>query len=248
MNKLLSIINLLAVFAIIYWNYYTVAVGFNGNDVGSLSDKYGNLFTPASYAFSIWAVIFLGLIAITVFMVKTAWSEKKESTWLLNIGWSLLIANIGNGIWTWAWLSEMTGLSVSIMFIILLSLLYTLHQTIQQPVHRWLVRLPIALYTGWISVAITANIAAHLNQFEWHPLLGEINWTLLMIVTATLINIYVVKWKGINAFGAVGAWALLAISLRHWELIPIIQLTALAGFAAIVLSIIKSLIPKIKSV
>jgi len=179
---------------------------------------------------------------------KTAWSEKKESTWLLNIGWSLLIANIGNGIWTWAWLSEMTGLSVSIMFIILLSLLYTLHQTIQQPVHRWLVRLPIALYTGWISVAITANIAAHLNQFEWHPLLGEINWTLLMIVTATLINIYVVKWKGINAFGAVGAWALLAISLRHWELIPIIQWTALAGFAAIVLSIIKSLIPKIKSV
>ena len=248
MNKLLSIINLLAVFAIIYWNYYTIAVGFNGNDVGSLSDKYGNLFTPASYAFSIWAVIFLGLIAITVFMVKTAWSEKKESTWLLNIGWSLLIANIGNGIWTWAWLSEMTGLSVSIMFIILLSLLYTLHQTIQQPVHRWLVRLPIALYTGWISVAITANIAAHLNQFEWHPLLGEINWTLLMIVTATLINIYVVKWKGINAFGAVGACALLAISLRHWELIPIIQWTALAGFAAIVLSIIKSLIPKIKSV
>ena len=248
MNKLLSIINLLAVFAIIYWNYYTIAVGFNGNDVGSLSDKYGNLFTPASYAFSIWAVIFLGLIAITVFMVKTAWSEKKESTWLLNIGWSLLIANIGNGIWTWAWLSEMTGLSVSIMFIILLSLLYTLHQTIQQPVHRWLVRLPIALYTGWISVAITANIAAHLNQFEWHPLLGEINWTLLMIVTATLINIYVVKWKGVNAFGAVGAWALLAISLKHWELIPIIQWTALAGFAAIVLSIIKSLIPKIKSV
>ena len=102
MNKLLSIINLLAVFAIIYWNYYTIAVGFNGNDVGSLSDKYGNLFTPASYAFSIWGVIFLSLIAITVFMVKTAWSEKKESTWLLNIGWSLLIANIGNGIWTWA--------------------------------------------------------------------------------------------------------------------------------------------------
>jgi len=248
MNKLLSIINLLAVFAIIYWNYYTIAVGFNGNDVGSLSDKYGNLFTPASYAFSIWGVIFLSLIAITVFMVKTAWSEKKESTWLPNIGWSLLIANIGNGIWTWAWLSEMTGLSVCIMFIILLSLLYALHQTIQQPVHRWLVRLPIALYTGWISVAITANIAAHLNQFEWHPLLGEINWTLLMIVTATLINIYVVKWKGVNAFGAVGAWALLAISLKHWELIPIIQWTALAGFAAIVLSIIKSLIPKIKSV
>jgi len=248
MNKLISIINLLAVIAIIYWNYYTVAVGFNGNDVGSLSDKYGNLFTPASYAFSIWGVIFLGLIAITSYMVKTAWSEEKENTWIPKIGWSLLLANIGNGLWTWAWLSEMTGLSVCIMVIILLSLLYTLHLTIQLSVHRWLVRLPIALYAGWISVATIANIAAHLNQFDWHPLLGEINWTLLMIVIATVINIYVVKWKGVKAYGAVGAWALLAVSLRHWELIPIIQWTALAGFAAIVLSIIRSSIPNNKSV
>lgn len=247
MKKLLSILNLLTVIAIIYWNYYTVAVGFNGNDVGSLSDKFGNLFTPESYAFSIWGVIFLGLVTITGYMIKSAWSEDNENTWIPKIGYSLLLANICNGLWTWAWLSEMTGLSVCIMIVILLSLLYTLHQVIKLPVHRWLVRLPIALYAGWISVAIIANVSAHLNRFDWHPLLGEINWTLLMIVIATIVNIYVVRWKGVQAFGAVGAWAVLAICIRHWELIPIIQWTALACFGAILLTIIRTSIPKAKS-
>ncbi len=246
MNKILALLNIITVLAIIYWNYYTVAVGFNGNDVGSLSDKFGNLFTPASYAFSIWGLIFLGLITITGYMVKTAWSEDKDQSWIPKIGFGLLLANIGNGLWTWAWLSEMTGLSVCIMIVILISLLYTLNQVIQLPVHRWLVRLPIALYAGWISVAIIANVSAHLNRSDWHPLLGEINWTLLMIVIATIANIYVVRLKGVKAYGAVGAWALLAVSLRHWDLIPIIQWTSLACFVAIVLSIIRSSIPNNK--
>ena len=43
-------------------------------------------------------------------MVKVAFAEKEENTWIPKIGWSLLIANIGNGLWTWAWLSELTWL------------------------------------------------------------------------------------------------------------------------------------------
>lgn len=247
MNKLISLINIVVVLIIIYWNYYTSVVGFNGNDVGSLSDKYGNLFTPAGYAFSIWGVIFIALIAISVYMLKAAWNENIDSSWIPKIGYSLIIANICNGFWVWAWLSEMAGLSVCIMIGILLSLLYTLHQTIQNPVHDWLVKWPVALYSGWISVAIIANVAAYLNQFEWHPVLGEINWTLLMIIIATLINIYMVRWKGVKTFGWVGVWALLAISLRHWDLLPIIQWTSLVCSLAVIFSIVRSSIPEIKS-
>ena len=248
MSKLISILNLIAIVIVIYWNYYTAAYGYNGNDVGSMSDKFGNLFTPAGYAFSIWGLIFLSLIALSGYMLKTVWTDNKENKWIPKIGWSLLVAYIGTGVWTWAWLSELTGLSVLIMISILIALLYTLHQVIQLPVHRWLVRFPIAIYSGWISVAIIANISAHLSRSDWHPLLSEINWTLLMIIVATVINIYVVRWKGVKAYGTVGAWALLAISLRHWDLIPSIQWTALACFAAIVLTIIRTLIPNHKSI
>ena len=238
MKKTLSILNLIVVIAIIYWNYYTAAVGFNGNDIGSLSNKYRNLFTPASYAFSIWGLIFIGLIALTGYMTYSAFKSEESNGWIDKIGWSLLIANICNGLWTYAWLMEMTGVSVMIMLCILCCLLYALKTMLKIDASTWLVKVPIGIYAGWISVATIANVAAHLNKTEWRPILSEINWTLAMIVIAALINIYVVKWKGVRSYGAIGVWALLAVSLRHWELIPVIQWTALASAVAIGLAIV----------
>jgi len=242
-KKLLAALNLLVVIAIIYWNYYTAAVGYNGNDIGELSDKYGNLFTPASYAFSIWGLIFIGLIALTGYMVYSAWNKNDNNHWIDSIGWSLLLANICNGLWTYFWLMEKTGVSVIVMFCILTLLLYTLNKIIATDAHTWLVKVPVGIYTGWISVASIANTAAHLNKSDWHPLLGEINWTLAMIIIATIINIYMVRVKRVRSYGAIGVWALLAVSLRHWELVPILQWTALACAVAIALTIVRASIP-----
>ena len=240
MNKILAALNFLTVIAIIYWNYYTAAVGFNGNDIGELSDKYGNLFTPAPYAFSIWGLIFLGLIVVTGYMIWSAWNKSSNEVWVSRIGWSLLLANICNGLWTYVWLMEMTGTSVLVMLCILGLLLYTMNTILKTDAHQWLAKVPIGIYTGWISVATIANIAAHLNKDEWHPILGEINWTLAMIVIATVINIYVVRWKGVRSYGAIGVWALMAVSLRHWDLLPIIQWTALVCALFIGLAILRT--------
>ena len=246
MNKILAALNFLTVIAIIYWNYYTAAVGYNGNEIGELSNKYGNLFTPASYAFSIWGLIFLGLILLTSYMIWSAWKNEADDTWMAKAGWSLLIANICNGLWTYVWLMELTGISVLVMLCILISLLYTLNTIIKTAASKWLAKVPIGIYTGWISVATIANMAAHLNKTDWHPLLGEINWTITMIVIATFINIYVVRWKRVRSYGAIGIWALVAVSLRHWDLLPIIQWTALIGAFAIGITILESFLPSSK--
>lgn len=240
MNKILASLNFIVVIAIIYWNYYTAAVGFNGNDIGALSDKYGNLFTPASYAFSIWGLIFFGLIVITGYMIWSAWSKSANDGWVSQLGWSLLLANICNGLWTYVWLMEMTGASVLVMLCILGLLLYTMNTMLSIDVSRWMVKVPIGIYSGWISVATIANMAAHLNKDDWHPLLGEINWTLAMIVIAAVINIYVVRWKGVRSYGAIGIWALVAVSLRHWDLLPIVQWTALICALSIGVAILRT--------
>lgn len=242
MNKILAALNFIIVIAIIYWNYYTAAVGYNGNDIGELSDKYGNLFTPAPYAFSIWGLIFLGLIAISGFMIWSAWNKNIDDSWIRKIGWRLLLANICNGLWTYVWLMEMTGTSVIVMLFILLLLLYTMKIINNTAASKYFVKIPVGIYTGWISVATIANMAAHLNKTDWHPLLGEINWTLLMIAVATMINIYVVRSKGIKSYGAIGVWALIAVSLRHWDLLPSIQWAALLGALAISLTMLVSFI------
>ena len=44
--------------------------------IASVSSKYTNLFTPAGYAFSIWGLIYLSLIAFSVVQLRVAWSQE----------------------------------------------------------------------------------------------------------------------------------------------------------------------------
>jgi hypothetical protein len=57
---------------------------FNGTTIGEISSRYVNLFTPASYAFAIWGIIFLALLAYGIFQVRRAFFSKKESLILEN--------------------------------------------------------------------------------------------------------------------------------------------------------------------
>ncbi|WP_439475149.1 hypothetical protein [Algoriphagus formosus] len=120
-QKAIALINLLVLLVLIFWNYRVNAIGINGNTVGSLSREYENLFTPASYAFSIWGLIFLSLTAQAIYLVKSAFSDGK-SRYILQMGPFLILANLLNGAWLWFWLTEQTGLSVVIMLGILASL------------------------------------------------------------------------------------------------------------------------------
>ena len=79
-----------------------------------------------------------------------------------------------------------------------------------------LITIPFTLYVGWISVAIIANIAAYLTKIQWDGFgIDAATWTIIMIVIAGLVNIYMVTQRNMRAFGAVGIWALLAIAANQ---------------------------------
>ena len=62
MKKKLAILNSISILAVIAINGIAGSTGIFGETVGGISDKYNTLFTPAGYAFSIWGIIYLGLI------------------------------------------------------------------------------------------------------------------------------------------------------------------------------------------
>jgi len=233
MKKIYAILNLLVIILLIPWNYYINSVGVNGNSVADLSAKYFNLFTPAGYAFSIWGLIFLALLAHGIFQVKSVFSDDMPDDFVLGIGPLLLIANLGNAAWVWVWLSEYTTLSVGIMLTILISLLMIVIRLNMKrwdapvSIRRW-VWFPISLYSGWITVATIANISAYLAKMEWQPIFSEIVWTVIMILIATLVNFLIIRARNMRVFAGVGVWALVAIAVRHWGNIPMLQWTALA--------------------
>lgn len=243
MKKTYALLNLLVIIAVIIWNYFANTLNINGNTVGGLSDAYYNLFTPAGYAFSIWGLIFLGLLVLGGYMVYRAFREA-ENDFILAIGPWLLLANIGNAAWLWFWLNEQTLISVLVMLVILWALtmiIIRLNMKIGEPVQgiKLLVWIPISLYAGWITVATVANISAYLAKIGWNGApLNEETWALIMIVVATGINLWMIFQRNLWEFALVGVWALVAISVRHWGVIPVLQWGALLGGIVIIAGVI----------
>jgi hypothetical protein len=235
MHKVLSLLNLFSVILVIGINYISQAVQLNGTTIGEVSQRYDNLFTPASYAFAIWGLIFLGLAAFAIFQVQRAFFSKKATAFIEQTGYWFLMANLLNSAWVIAFVYDFTGLSVMIMMGILFSLIKIILNTNME---HWdapksiiaFVWWPISLYSGWIAVATIANIAAYLTKLGWNGApLSETSWTMIMIGMATVLNLFIIKTRHMREFAAVGAWALLAICIRHWGTYQDIALLALTA-------------------
>lgn len=81
MKRIYAILNLIVVIAVIAWNYLSNTEKINGKTIGEVSDDLDNLFTPAGYAFSIWGIIFLGLLAnAAAYLSKIGWARSPAAT------------------------------------------------------------------------------------------------------------------------------------------------------------------------
>jgi hypothetical protein len=96
---------------------------------------------------------------------------------------------------------------------------------------------PICIYSGWIAVATIANVEAYLSKIEWQLLFSEITWTAIMILLATGVNLFMIITRNMREFAVVGAWALVAIAVRHWDRIPLLQWTALSCAVILVIAV-----------
>lgn len=242
-QQTLSILNMGAVLFTIGINYFSQLYTINGNRVSDMSNKYSNLFTPAGYAFAIWGIIFLALFTFAGFQIYRTFVRKKKFDFISQVGLWFIIANVGTGLWVVVWLYDYTLVSVLIMLVILFSLIKIVVNTNME---RWRAPAktimfgwwPISIFAGWISVATIANIAAYLSKIGWSGgFLTPIDWTIVMIVVATLLNLVLIYTRGMREFAVVGVWALIAIYVRHQNSYESIAMTALVGAAFIFISV-----------
>ncbi|MFK8002908.1 MAG: tryptophan-rich sensory protein [Polyangiales bacterium] len=232
--------NAILVIAVIAWNYWTAAKGFNGNTVGGMSDEYDSFFRPASYAFSIWGLIFLLQIVHAGYQLKLAF-KTDEHRLFRELGPWLILTNIANIAWTVAWLSEWTGLSV----LILLSMnvfLFIGMRRLRMEVWDAPMRViafewwPIVLYAGWVAVAVLANFSAWLAKEAIVP--GDsVIAAVLLVGLAGLYNVYVVLSRNMREHALVAIWAYVAIAVAQWESAPVVA-SAAVGAAVLLLVLV----------
>lgn len=221
MKKTLALTNGIALIITIAVNYLSNTGALNGNTMKTVSDQYFNYFTPAGYAFSIWGLIYVGLIGFVFYTGRCAFKKDDNDPILLKIGWWFALSCFANALWVVCWLYDYTALSVFMMLVIFTSLgrivVNTRMELDNHPFKSYLfIFWPFAIYFGWISVALIANIAAFLTKVGWNGWgISNVAWTIIMICTAGLLNIIMVRMRNLREYGAVGIWALLAISVSN---------------------------------
>ncbi|MGF1585650.1 MAG: hypothetical protein ACFCUM_10035 [Bacteroidales bacterium] len=239
----LIIINTLTLIFALVMNGMSGSAVFNGSTVGEVSDKYSTLIAPSGYAFAIWGLIYLFLIMFVGYQWYSYY-KLKQDTEIKQTGLWLSLANIANGFWIVAWLNEALGTSVLLIFILLASLIVL---TVRLRLEIWnapkriilFIWWPIVIYLGWIIVASVSNVAAYLVSIGWQGgFLSENMWTIIMIVVASIIYLWLVFSRNLREAAMVGVWALVAISVRHWNVYEGIAIAAIicAGILFVVVS------------
>lgn len=223
MKKTLQIANVVALVITIVVNYLSNTGVFAGNTMKTISDKYHNYFTPAGYAFSIWGLIYIGLLAFVIYAGRGLF-KKTEDAWPgVEIGWWFVISCVANSLWVVAWLYDYIGISVVLMIVLLFSLIKIILKTRMELDDLSLEKIafvwwPFSLYSGWITVALIADLAAYLTKIKWNGFgISEIAWTIIMMIIAGIINLIITWKRNMREFALVGAWALVAIAVSNWN-------------------------------
>lgn len=239
--RLLHVLVLLSILATLVVNGLSTALPLNGVTPEEISDQFDVYFVPAGYVFSIWGVIYLGLIAYGIFQILPG---NRDSEILRDIGWLFVGSCAANILWLFLWhYAQFVGsIFVMIALLLMLILIYERLWKVRQQATRaefWAVHVPFQIYLGWITVATIANATTVLDFIGWNG--WGINapiWAVIMLLIATLIGVIVILRRRDPAFGLVLVWAFAGIANKQAGQSPV-DLTAwlTAGILALVVLI-----------
>lgn len=243
MKKLLQIGNGIAFVSTVFINYLSNTGDLNNTTIGEVSKDLNNLFTPASYAFAIWGLVYLLLFGFIFYQGRSLFVKVRNDDFVEKIGGWFIISCIANSGWVFLWIYEYTGASCFFIFLLLFSLLKIVwnnkmefgNVTFSVKLFLWL---PFVIYSGWVTVASIANVAAFLVKIGWNGFgVSDMIWTISMILIATIINLIVIWKRNMREFALVGIWALIAIGIANSESGNIVALAANIGAAILFINI-----------
>ncbi|HET8804377.1 MAG TPA: tryptophan-rich sensory protein [Aequorivita sp.] len=242
MKRTLQIANIIAFVTTVFVNYLSNTGAINNTTIGKISGASQNLFTPAGYAFSIWGLIYLMLLGFVIYQSRSLFTKVRDNEFILKTGWWFVLSCFANIMWITFWLYGFMEYSILAIFVLLYSLLKIVMNNqmelwdapISVIVFLWW---PFVFYSGWVTVASIANVAAYLTSINWNGWgYSEVSWAITMIIIAGIINL-VITWKrNMREFALVGAWALVAIAVANWEVSQTVAYAAIAVAAVLFVS------------
>ncbi|MGA0019361.1 MAG: tryptophan-rich sensory protein [Steroidobacteraceae bacterium] len=177
---------LLATLVVLAVNAAASILPINGISTGELSDLYPTGFTPPGWVFSIWGLIYTGLIAYSLTALRGNSRARQRAAVIQG---PYLLNAIGNAGWIFAWHYREVELSVLLMLFILATLIVIFLRLRRLPNSTWgeyfTIDAPFSLYFGWITAATLINIATLFFDWGRYPLgLSMDEWALATVTFA----------------------------------------------------------------
>ncbi len=232
-DKLRQFLVVFSIVSMLSMNYLSNAGVFGGQTNRVVSDKYHTLITPAGWAFSIWGIIFLGLLAFAVYQ---ALPSQRTNPRFRAVGWWVVLNAVCNAIWSPLFNLERIGLALLIILVMLFTLVLieqrllarrhvplvapdldaTLPESPAGPAETWLARVPFSIYFGWLTVATIVNVAVFLEATGFDLLnLSEQTWAAAVLIVGLVVGAFVFNRYRSVAYILVFAWAYAAIGAEQ---------------------------------
>ncbi len=161
------------------------------NAAGGALAADATLIAPATPAFSVWSVIYLGLIVYAVWQLLPNQSSAERHR---RLGYWIAASLVLNALWILSIQFDLLPLSVPIIAVLLAVLVQAFLQAVAYPpasaADSIITDATIGLYLGWVCVATAANVTALLvaSGFTGWGLAPEI-WSVAVVVVAGVVGI-----------------------------------------------------------
>lgn len=221
-------------------NILANALPLNGLNTGQISDRFAVYFVPAGYVFSIWGLIYIGLIAYAIYQ---AMPKQRENPRLRATGWWIVLGGLANSAWIFLWHYEQFPFTILAMLALLLTLIVTyLKLGIQSSrvtvAEKWAVHVPFSIYLGWITVATVANVTSLLDYLQWNRFgLSNVTWMWIVLAAVLVINLLMNFTRRDIAYALVILWALAGISIKH-AAVPSVAIPTWIVFGLVALTLV----------
>jgi len=231
---LLRILILIAALAAPLAGYAQVALGIGQSPAEFAADSDATL-KIASWAFSIWGLIYLGLLVYAVYQLRAT------SCFLSRMALPSLVALAGITAWIFAAAWDAEWATIVLICGSALALLTGFWSAAPDLAaaparERWLAVWPLGLLAGWLTFASAGNVLTILTGNGQLPdALPPTGWAVAAIAVVAGVVVLMLRRTRLPALAIPPAWGLVGATAAEWTRNPSLAWLA-AGFALLLLA------------
>jgi hypothetical protein len=162
---------------------------------------------PAGYAFSIWSLIYLWLIAHAVYGL---WKRPGDPAWNA-VRPPLAVALIVGAVWLW--IAGQTAIWGTVTIWIMAGSAILAFLRADPAVDRWMLSGPTAIFAGWLSAASAVSLGVLIAGYGWLSDTGSAA-AMLALVLAIAVTVQMRQPK-MPVYGLTVIWALIGVIVAN---------------------------------